>query len=541
MAADFAVAASIALSTAEVVAPIPTGGSSAAGSASSSVQFSGRRIDVGTNSQSATSSSSGQRVWTSDEEHRPIHSSTAHKSSAEWHQQLRRKCCGLSVGVLYRHSGIALDACAMLKSLFAAISILHLLNPDQISSCEDASVPRYAQPPQFVAPSWIVFQACSPELFLGKARTLFTVGIVVNQITFAVTSILNHTRLGGMMSRQTRSLAAYTLGLLSFVFGFCKILIIVSMSTIANFGFECPAERPSDIFTSIVCGDKSVYVDCNVIGYPHLAPDGCLIPSCFEYCHYAIPPEVVILSATFALTFIYSLFMCDMLLNRPDEVMSLVERQQQLNRDLMDPIKQDLDGEEDGGGEDSLEKDQSSLRRRLAKRERRAAKYGALAVGNSAVAAQISDQLLFEEDAEGEDAGGGEESLRQKTGDEELYDLSIQSSSSALSHRSTRAQRAKAMERAMTRTPRTPASQHDMIELDPLSRKAFELAQSLSAQELLLCMMESDYRKHLTEQLRKRDIFYRLLRDLATLAKFVLTMVSREFTSRCRVHAHSRE
>jgi hypothetical protein len=334
---------------------------------------------------------------------------------------------------------------------------------------------------------------------------LFTIGIVFNQLAFATTSILNHTRLGGLMSRQTRSIAAYTLGLCSFLFGFCKILIIISLSTIASFGFQCPSASPSAIFVSEVCSDTTPYVDCELMGFSN-QDNTCKILSCRGSCSYQIPMEVFILSATFGLTFIYSLFMCDMLLNRPDEVMSLIERQQQLNRDLMDPIKKHADTDL----EPDEEQERRIAERKAAKRERRAAKYGAMVVASTAAASQIKDQLLFSEDLHDDE----DEELDEEAA-EELYQR--------------RVRRARAMEKELARIPRTPASQHDMIELDPLSKKAFELAQSLSSQELLLCMMESDYRKHLTNQLRMRDIFYRLLRDFATLAKFALTMASSEF------------
>lgn len=350
----------------------------------------------------------------------------------------------------------------------------------------------------------LVYQTCQPELTLGQAHLLFTLGIIANQLTFATTSILNHTRLGGMMSRNARSIAAYALALCSFLFGFCKILIVVSLTTIADFGFVCPTTAPSSLFTSSVCSEKSAYVDCTIMGGS--TEDICEITQCSRSCSYQVPIEVLILSATFGLTFIYSLFMCDLLLNRPDEVMSLIERQQQRNRDLIDPIKANKDvadeDEEEEDQEDPLKRQAKEDARRAAKKERRTAQYGAIAVADPSVAAQISDQLLFDDGEPGE-------------ADEE-------SEAAQAQHRRAAAR----MEQEMTRIPRAPASQHDMIELDPLSKKAFDIAQSLTAQELLLCMIESDYRKHLTSQLRMRDIFYRLLRDIATLAKFALTMAS---------------
>jgi hypothetical protein len=94
---------------------------------------------------SSSAAAAAPRDW---HEHRGLNGG---EKASSW-QRARRTCCGGSLGAMYRHSGIALDACAMLKSLFAAVSILHLLNPDQIASCTDASV---SVAPSISAPSWV--------------------------------------------------------------------------------------------------------------------------------------------------------------------------------------------------------------------------------------------------------------------------------------------------------------------------------------------------------------------------------------------------
>lgn len=196
--------------------------------------------------------------------------------------RMRLWACGNEVGFGRRHragTGVLLDLCAMLKSLFAALTILHLLRSDLIS-CYDG----YLYAPAFVIPAWFMQQQCDPTLELDTSLQLFTACIVLNQLTFLVTSFITHFNPCNILAHsRTRAALGYFLGLCSFLFGFCKIGIIVGITTTSEVKYPCIFPAP-ELTDRDNCYNKQFLVPStfSVSNQDRASP--CL-------CTFKIPPE----------------------------------------------------------------------------------------------------------------------------------------------------------------------------------------------------------------------------------------------------------
>jgi len=213
-----------------------------------------------------------------------------------------------------------LDVFAMLKSLIAALSILSLLHDRSAIYCNDQSYGSNYNRLAVLVPSWYLRQECAPQLDNDGAKKLFVAFIVGNQITFAVTSVLLHSNLGGLKTNPARAKMrisiAYVLGVCSFIFGFCKMLLVVYMALIVSITYKC--DFPTPLFVGsdgIHCSDKDVAVDPDRLPGVGTFPAFVLSNACRKNCHAQVPPEVFVLAVTFLLTFVYSLFMVEELIS----------------------------------------------------------------------------------------------------------------------------------------------------------------------------------------------------------------------------------
>lgn len=397
----------------------------------------------------------------------------------------------------------------MLKSLFAALSILHLIDANNLIQTNQNRI---------TPPNWYTLQQCKPMVNIDSRVTLFQIAIGLNQLTFALTSLLNHTRLGAKLSRPHRIMSAYILGFCSFVFGFGKVLLLATIPITAKISFPCPEST----FIEHECNSKQFFYD-----------DGFQQTYSCNIFTINVPTEIYVLSVTFVLTFVYSLFMCDQLLNRDEiEIVEVIrleneryeqkKKQHQQQQQHQQPLNQPQPSENEAVWSEKEEQE---------KRE------------DGELNGSVNDDDDDDEEDPEEDGSSltpppstnpNHSPLTTSLLSDDGVNPNVSASSDGVvgvrPHRRRRRRPVSPL-RALMGPARPPSdlaarARHDLVEMDPLSKKALQLAQGLSAQELLLCMVESDYRKHMTRQLKSRDLFYRLLRDLATLAKFILTVVS---------------
>jgi hypothetical protein len=389
-------------------------------------------------------------------------------------------------------------------------------------------------PVNLVIPGSFILSACAPSLDVADVVSLFKVSIVLNQLTFAATSFLTHVNPRNILAkRSTRALCAYILGTCSFVFGAGKVVLVAVVPLLGHLEFPCPSGAASE-FSSKRCSDTQVPVPASLM---HTS-ESFLLSSCAHPCGFTVPIECYILSVTFVITWIYSMFMCDQLLHRNET--SVEERMEQVREDKLlrrarkaEERAAAAEGKAAQGGEGDEGAEEEGLDEEAGQNKKDDGSSSSSSDEDEEEEADWAKPVMFQKKGTKlqQDLGTALLPMDSSTSLNGGGDAATSSSDAALSSaphmhaRSTAAIRA-AHSSAAAEAQKSSSAGDVLLGLDPMSSRALQMASGLSAQELLLAKIESDYRKGLAKELRERDMFYRLLRDSATLAKFVLTVVS---------------
>lgn len=192
------------------------------------------------------------------------------------------------------------DVSVQLKSLFSSIATLLYLNDSHIISCSDLTM-------SYLRNGTISIQAslsnglinnvyCQPRTDVAQVHRAFLVMVLCNQLVFIAAIVLKHTR---WLAKRS-AFISYSLAASAFILCFGKILVVF-YTTILDLYFSCDA--PS--IDSLGCTAKTVTIDIQR-DFDSQCTSSCSIAlTCANACLREIPLEVLLLVSTYVLSFIY--------------------------------------------------------------------------------------------------------------------------------------------------------------------------------------------------------------------------------------------